>query len=106
MKKCSPSAYSRCPYREYCGDFDNAEFEDGSECDKFNQSVPMTNYDWILSMNEMTMAVFIRTLTAGAVPSGRIFFCEEKCAHPKLWACDLCISRWLKKLHKANSQGV
>lgn len=38
--KCSPTAYAKCPTRQYCApSADGCEFVEGSDCDKFNQEV-------------------------------------------------------------------
>lgn len=37
--KCSKEAYERCPHTSPCGNFEDAFFLDGSDCDKFNQSI-------------------------------------------------------------------
>lgn len=37
--KCSKEAFAKCQYKGKCGRFDDAFFMDGSDCDKFNQSI-------------------------------------------------------------------
>lgn len=37
--KCTEEAYKKCPFSNTCGDAENAIFMDGSDCDKFNQSL-------------------------------------------------------------------
>ena len=37
--KCSKEAYEKCPYASRCASFGDAFFLDGSDCDKFNQSI-------------------------------------------------------------------
>ncbi len=37
--KCTEEAYKKCPFSKPCGDAENAIFMDGSDCDKFNQSI-------------------------------------------------------------------
>lgn len=39
MIKCSKEAFEKCPYQNICGDAEDAFFMDGSDCDKFNQSL-------------------------------------------------------------------
>ena len=39
MKRCSFAAFVRCPPDERCGDYREACFMEGSECDAFNQEV-------------------------------------------------------------------
>ena len=62
MKKCDPRAFARCPDNRFCGNVVDAEFMDGSDCDKFNQSVlaqPLTNADRIRSMSNKNLAIFL-----------------------------------------------
>lgn len=37
--KCSKEAFEKCPFQKNCGDAEDAFFMDGSDCDKFNQSI-------------------------------------------------------------------
>lgn len=43
--KCTEEAYKKCPFSSTCGDAENAIFMDGSDCDKFNQSIKRTTVD-------------------------------------------------------------
>ena len=43
--KCTEEAYKKCPFSKSCGDAENAFFMDGSDCDKFNQSIKQTTVD-------------------------------------------------------------
>lgn len=43
--KCTEEAYKKCPFSRTCGDAENAFFMDGSDCDKFNQSIKRTTVD-------------------------------------------------------------
>lgn len=43
--KCTEEAYKKCPFSNPCGDAENAFFMDGSDCDKFNQSIKRTTVD-------------------------------------------------------------
>jgi len=57
---CDPRAMARCPHKRVCGD--NPYFLDGSDCDKFNQSVlksEPTNADRIRAMSDEELAEFI-----------------------------------------------
>lgn len=45
--KCTEEAYKKCPFSNTCGDAENAFFMDGSDCDKFNQSIKRTTVDAI-----------------------------------------------------------
>ena len=60
MLKCDPRAFAQCPGHKYCGSCaTDATFMEGSECDKFNQSVlskPMTNADRIRAMSDEELA--------------------------------------------------
>ena len=60
MLKCSAKAFAMCPTRHLCAG--DATYCEGSECDKFNQSVefaPLTNADRIRSMNDTELAEFL-----------------------------------------------
>lgn len=58
--KCDPRAYAKCPTKELCGPYcDDVCFEEGSECDAFNQEVinaPQTNADRIRAMSDEELA--------------------------------------------------
>ena len=60
MMKCSEKAFSKCPDRRICvGD---ATFNEGSECDKFNQQVEnevITRLEKIRSMSAEELADFL-----------------------------------------------
>lgn len=43
--KCTEDAYKKCPFSTTCGDVENAIFMEGSDCDKFNQSIKRTTVD-------------------------------------------------------------
>lgn len=60
MIKCDKRAFSKCKYKEYCGL--DAEFSEGSECEKFNRLIihqPMTNADRIRSMSDDELAMWL-----------------------------------------------
>lgn len=63
MKKCDPRAYAQCPTHQYCGSCAaDADFMEGSDCDKFNQSVlskPVTNGDRFRAMSNIGLAEFL-----------------------------------------------
>lgn len=63
MKKCDPRAYAQCPTHQYCGSCAaDADFMEGSECDRFNQSVlskPVTNGDRFRAMSNIELAEFL-----------------------------------------------
>lgn len=65
MLKCDPRAFAQCPGHKYCGSCaTDATFMEGSECDKFNQSVlskPMTNADRIRAMSDEALAEFLES---------------------------------------------
>ena len=97
MLKCSPEAFAKCPNRLYCGSYPSeCSFTEGSDCDKFNQSVedsPKTNADRIRAMSDEELA---KVFEGG-------FHCE-KCSEGdkgKKNICDLkceehCL-QWLKQ---------
>ena len=73
MKKCDPRAFARCPGKRYCGNVVDAEFAEGSDCDKFNQSVlsqQVTNADRIRGMTDEELAEFIRSMIDGSNSHG------------------------------------
>lgn len=37
--RCSKEAYARCGLREQCGPLEEACFAQGSECDKYNETI-------------------------------------------------------------------
>lgn len=39
MKKCSAKAFAICPDRAVCGSLKEAVYMEGSDCEKFNESV-------------------------------------------------------------------
>ena len=39
MQRCSEKAYSMCPVREACGPIEDAVFQNGSNCQIFNDSI-------------------------------------------------------------------
>lgn len=51
--KCTEEAYKKCPFSSTCGDAENAIFMDGSDCDKFNQSIKRTTVDAV-PLSELT----------------------------------------------------
>lgn len=60
MIKCDKRAFSKCKYKEHCGL--DAEFSEGSECEKFNRLIihqPMTNADRIRTMSDDRLARFL-----------------------------------------------
>lgn len=61
--KCDPRAYAKCPTRHLCGTYcDDVCFEEGSECDAFNQEMinaPQTNADRIRAMSDEELAQFL-----------------------------------------------
>lgn len=57
--KCDPRARARCPFKNPCCSNEDAYFMDGSDCDRFNQSVlvpPPTNADRIRAMSDEEIA--------------------------------------------------
>lgn len=58
--KCSPQAREKCPFDLRCKSEEDAYFEEGSACDKFNKKLnpppPPTNGDRIRAMSDEVMA--------------------------------------------------
>lgn len=51
--KCSKEAFEKCPFQRNCGGAEDAFFLDGSDCDKFNQSIKRTTVDAV-PLSELT----------------------------------------------------
>ena len=73
---CSKKAFSRCPYKRFCGSAGEAEFAEGSECAEFNRAVenqPITRGDRIRSMSNRELAEFLVSFrNADHIPDGAI----------------------------------
>lgn len=66
MLKCDPRVFARCPYKKSCVSVEQAEFTEGSDCEKFNQKVLQskeTNADKIRTMSDIELATFLYTLS-------------------------------------------
>ena len=77
MLKCDPRAFARCPYNRSCVTPEQAEFTEGSDCDRFNKKIlekPPTNADRIRMMDDRELASFLQAITGA---------CAER-------ACDRC----------------
>ena len=90
MIKCDPRAFVRCPYKKACGRIEDAEFTEGSDCDRFNQKIlakPITVADDIRAKSDPQLFLFLYTL----IESCKTRNCEacpigpEKCASLKTW---------------------
>ena len=92
--KCHPRAYAQCPTRYLCESLNEAEFMEGSECDKFNQQIlnqPMANADRIRCMSDEELADFI----------GLKSLCNHIQREEDGWcdrhgSCTDCIAEWLR----------
>ena len=90
MLKCDPRAFARCPYKASCGRIEEAEFTEGSDCDKFNQRIlskPITVADDIRGKSDPQLFLFLYTIInsckagcCGACPIG-----AENCGALKNW---------------------
>lgn len=90
MIKCDPRAFARCQYKKACGRIEDAEFTEGSDCDRFNQRIltkPITVADDIRAKSDPQLFLFLYTL----IESCKTRNCEacpigpEKCASLKTW---------------------
>ena len=57
--RCDPRVYAKCPTRKVCGQVGQAEYFEGSDCDKFAETVlsaPPTCADHIRSMTDEELA--------------------------------------------------
>ena len=94
MLRCSPEAFAKCPTRHICGKIEEATFAEGSECDRFNQSVataPMTNGDWIRSMSDEDLATFIGTNSLCDRIQREGDWCDKHAV------CRNCLTKWLQQ---------
>lgn len=78
--RCDPRAFVRCPYNKSCLSPEQAEFTEGSDCEKFNRRVlekPLTEADKIRQMSDVELSLFLYEITrccadrnCGACPIG------------------------------------
>lgn len=90
MLKCDPRAFARCPYQKSCGRIEEAEFPEGSDCQKFNERIlakPITVADDIRAKSDPQLYLFLYTLiesckakACGACPIG-----ADNCTSLKSW---------------------
>ena len=96
--KCDPRAKARCPFKNPCCGDEVAYFMDGSDCDKFNQSVlapPPTNADRIRAMSYKELAKLFTHTVADGCPPDMDWKCTKDCDG---WdGCDACWERWLQQ---------
>lgn len=96
MLRCSKEAFERCPTAHLCGRREDATFQEGSECDQFNQMVAnscklvITNGDWIRSMTNKELAEFLGEVDICSRIQGHGSFCDERAV------CEGCIEGWLE----------
>ena len=65
MMNCHPRAFARCPYNKTCISVEMAEFQENSDCHRFNNKVldmPPTNSDRIRGMSDKDMAAFLMAI--------------------------------------------
>lgn len=70
MKRCSIEAFAACPLADRCGDFRDACFMEGSDCDAFNRSVimrPRTNADVVRAMGDGDLTDTFYGAVAGTI---------------------------------------
>ena len=110
MLKCDPRAFAQCPGHQYCGSCAaEVGFMEGSECDKFNQSIlskPITIADRIRTTDDVVLMNRIYELHVLLSEFGHYElaeqFCDckaecasgEDCNEVRLKAC---IMRWLQR---------
>lgn len=92
MIKCDPRAKARCPYKGMCGRNDDFYFNDGSECDIFNQKIitSYTNADHIRAMSDEKLAVMLKC-------PNEMGMAEIPCDHSDDKNCRKCLLAWLKQ---------
>lgn len=62
---CDPRAFARCPYQRSCGRIEEAQFTEGSDCEKFNQKIlakPIMVADDIRAKSDPQLFLFLYTL--------------------------------------------
>lgn len=94
MLRCSPEAFAKCPTRHICGNPQEATFMEGSECDRFNQSVmdkPVTNADRIRAMSDEELVEFINHFNVCDNRSG------DECRRTYIANCAACVLDWLQQ---------
>lgn len=98
MQKCDPRAIARCPDSKTCGDH---VFEDGSDCDKFNQKIDRpgrynpAHADRIRAMSDEEHARFLVHVVSDGCPPDMDWDCRK---NEDGWdACDKCWERWLRQ---------
>lgn len=90
MLKCDPRAFARCPYKASCGRIEDAEFPEGSDCDKFNQkilSASITVADDLRAKSDPQLYLFLYTLI-NSCKAGDCLICPigaDNCANLKGW---------------------
>lgn len=107
MLRCSPVAFAKCPDRALCGRIEDADFSEGSECDRFNQQVlfrPMSTFDKIRALDDEAMVDFIYRLVQMGDISGLYCVNREECLEAMdldhdipAERCRRCLLDWLNK---------
>lgn len=110
MKRCSIEAFAACPLADRCGDFRDACFMEGSDCDTFNHSVlmrPRTNADVIRAMGDGDLTDIFYDAVAGTLESLlevlQIPLTADEVVNQAGYKKTL--KTWLQKKAKENSDG-
>lgn len=97
--KCSKEAWERCPTREYCGPAGAAEFNEGSECHKFNVKVAEKASKAGPKVDEVEKYKRAVKIAAKVMAAAGLCRYEDrgKCKDHEwgIEVCDRCIERWL-----------
>lgn len=104
MKRCSIDAFARCPLNERCGDFRDAAFMEGSECDAFNQAVlnrPRTNADHIRNMSDGDLASYLDDIAGDDFSRN---YCDGHHCTGAADECSQCLLRYLQSPVKGGTE--
>lgn len=88
-------AFAACPTAHICGSREDSTFTEGSDCDKFNQTVAsscrpvITNGDWIRSMTNKDLAEFLGHVNICSHIQWSGPFCDKRAV------CEGCVEAWL-----------
>ena len=100
--KCSKEAWERCPTREYCGPAGAAEFNEGSECHKFNVRVAEKASKASPKVDEVKKYKRAVKIAARVMTAAGLCQFEDRGQCPEHgWGtevCDKCIEKWLMSM--------
>lgn len=104
MKYCSIEAFARCPLNERCGDFRDASYMEGSECDAFNQAIlsrPRTNADRIRNMSDRELATYLDDIAGDDFSRN---YCDSHHCTGAADECSRCLLRYLQSTESGGAE--